>query len=180
MKYGPEVQERAYELRMLEGLSTRAATQKMRETWPKFDYRLLRKWEADPVLDWNGRYAEHRRKLAAKSDEARLKAMTPIMEAVQTVREELYQKVIGILRLKDGQNPVNEKNLAQVLRAFNDLCDMELRRIGGGPDMRKPLVEVIEVIFMVIERTPNVGPVFKAHRREIVDAVYEIIEEKKE
>jgi hypothetical protein len=179
-RYSPEAKERAYLLLMIEGCTQKETIRRMREEYPAFSQTVLYRWKRDAKLNWKGRCEEYQRQIAKKNDEAMVKAVTPILTAIQTIREETYLRLVEILKLKEGQNPISEKNFAGVLRAFTELADMELRRAGSGPGGRTSIEQVVMVIFAVIERTPNVGPIFAAHRREIAEAVYEIIEDKKE
>ena len=183
-RYGPEGQERAYEMLMIEGKPCAEVVRRIRETCPKFSHTQLYRWKHDAKLDWDGRSERYRREIAEKNDLERVKAMTPIMTSVQTIREETYLLLLDILQLKDKDgkrvNPIDGKNIGQVMKAFVQLADMELRRFGTGSGKQASVEQVIQVIFMAIERTPNVGPVFLAHRQEITDAVFEIIEEKAE
>jgi len=183
-RYGPDVQERAYEMLMIEGKPCAEVVRRIRETCPKFSHTQLYRWKHDKALDWDGRAERYRREIAEKSDAERLKNITPIMTAVQTIREETYLRLIDLFKLKDKDgnptNPIDAKNIGQVMKAFVQLADMEMRRFGAGSGRQASVEQVIQVIFMAIERTPNVGPVFAAHRQEITDAVFEIIEEKAE
>lgn len=173
-KYGAEATEKAYELYMIQQLPMKDVVRKMKEDYPVFGMSTLSKWREDKTLDWTGRYDKHRKELAAKSDKALVKQITPIATAIQEIREQTYQQIIAILN--SGKSPINEKNFGMVLQAFVKLADLETRKTGGGKET--PVKDVISVIFMVLEKSPAFGPVFQAHKNEIVDAIYEEIETK--
>jgi hypothetical protein len=181
-RYGPEVQERAYELLMIQGMPCAEVVRTIRQTCPKFSHTQLYRWKNDMRLDWEGRAERHRRQIAEAHDAERLKQLTPIMTTIQTIREETYKRLLEILQLRDENgkpvNPIDSKNIGQVMKAYVQLVNLEMQMTGGGTERRASIEQVIGVIFMAIERTPNVGPVFAAHRQEITDAVFEIIDDK--
>lgn len=181
-KHPVEVQERAYDLYMVKQTPFSRVVEMLRTEYGSFASGTLTKWAHDPNLNWAGRYAEYRLAVAKAADAARVKEITPILTAIQEIREATYQQLRTILLLgqtdKDG-NPValiTPNNVAKIVQAFTQLADLELRKTGGGRGNSAGIEQVINVIIAVIERTPNVGPVFAAHRGEIVDAVFKEIE----
>lgn len=183
-KHPLAVQERAYELYMVQRLPFQRVVQMLRSEFGSFSGGTLTKWSHDERLDWDGRYAEYRLQVAKEADKKRVKEITPIATAIQEIREDTYQQLKTILKLGepdengDVRNPIDSKNLGQVLQAFTRLVDLEMRRVGDGKTPQVGVVQVINVIFQVIEKTPGVGPVFSAHRKEIAEAVFEEIESK--
>ena len=67
-KYKAEVQEKAYELFMIQQLSFLEVMKRMREAYQTFSKNTLTKWKNDPKLGWEGRYEQYCRALAEKSD----------------------------------------------------------------------------------------------------------------
>jgi hypothetical protein len=180
-KHSVEVQERAYDLYMVQRTPFHRVVQMLRDEFGSFSSGTLTKWSHDADLDWDGRYAEYRLRVAQEADKRRVKDITPIATAIQEIREDTYQQLRIILQLgepdKDGnvKSPIDSKNLGKVLEAFVKLADLEMRRIGDGRRNQVGVVQVITVIFDVIEKTPGVGPVFAAHRQQITEAIFEEI-----
>jgi hypothetical protein len=182
-KHPVEVQERAYELHMVQQIPYQKVVKILKEEFGSFAWGTLVKWRHNTDLDWEGRYREYCKNVAAATDKALVKKITPITTCIQEIREDTYQQLKTLLTLglqdKDGYPVpiIDAKNLGQVLQGFTRLVDLEMRRMGDGKTQQAGIVQVINVIFTVIENTPGVGPVFKAHRKQITDAVYEEIKE---
>ncbi len=180
-KHGLEVQEKAYEMYMVQRMAFHRVVEALRREYGTFSSGTLTKWSHDPALDWNGRYAEYRLQVAKEADKKRVTEITPIATCIQEIREDTYQQLKAILKLgqtdKDGKPifPIDAKNLGQVLQGFTKLVDLELRKVGDGSAQKFGVAQVINVIFTVIERTEGVGPVFTAHRKEIAEAIFEEI-----
>lgn len=171
-KYGAEVQEKAYELYMVQQLSFLDTLKKMREEYPKFSKGTLTKWKNDPVLEWEGRYAKYARELAEKNDIERAKKITPILHTIQDIREQVYLKLIDFLEKSDV---ITDKNIGHVLSSFVKMGELEYK-MTGGTQSGTPVKQVINVLLMVIEKNPNVGPVFKAYKSEIENSVFKMIQ----
>lgn len=180
-RHGVEVQERAYDLYMVQRMPFRQVVQALRAEYGTFSGGTLTKWSHDPALDWDGRYAEYRLALEKKADKLRVKEITPIATAIQEIREDTYQQLRLILKLGEvdengnTKNPIDSKNLGKVLEAFVKLADLEIKKIGDGRKNQVAVIQVITVIFDVIEKTPGLGPVFSAHRQQITEAIFEEI-----
>lgn len=180
-KHAIEVQERAYELYMVERRPFSQVVQMLRGEFGVFSGGTLTKWSHDPRLDWDGRYAEYRLALEKAADKKRVKEITPIATAIQEIREDTYQQLRIILKLGEAdengnvKSPIDAKNIGKVLEAFVKLADLEIRKVGDGRRNQVPIIQVVQVIFDVIEKTPGVGPVFAAHRQHITEAIFEEI-----
>ena len=175
-KYGAEAQEKAYELFMMQRKPFQEVMRQMKAEFPSFSKGTLTKWINDKGLDWSGRYRKYCDALAEKNDAVRVKAITPMITAVQDIREETYKQIMKILEKTNEKEEtlVSEKNLANVLKAFAELAQIELRMTGSGS--RTPVNQVINVIFMVIENDPNIGPVFKQYKNKLQSAIIAEIE----
>jgi len=175
-KYNAEAQEKAYDLRMIQQLSFLEVWRKMREKYPTFSKGILTKWLNDPNLDWEGRYNEYCRAIVKKNDEERVKQIVPIVTAIEDIRDKVYNKLVTFLGAE--KTVITEKNIGLVLSSFVKMGDLEYK-IKGGKHSMTPVKQVINVIIMALEKNPNIGPVIKAHRGEIVDAVFEEIKGEK-
>jgi len=51
---------------------------------------------------------------------------------------------------------------------------MENKMSGGGKS-GTPVKEVMTVIFMMLEKNPNIGPVLRQYKQEIEDAIFKEI-----
>ena len=170
-KCPPEVREKAYDLFMIQQLPYEEAVRKMREEYPTFAKNNLTKWKNDPELNWEGRYKEYCKALAIKSDKERVKKIKPMVYCIEEIRDKLYDQLIAFLEKGDC---LTVKNIGLVLTAFVRLGDLEYKMKGGRHSMT-PVQQVINIIIMALEKNPNVGPVIKAHKHEIIDAVFEEI-----
>lgn len=178
-KHAIEVLERAYELYMVQQTPHHKAVAMLRQEFGTFSSGTLTKWSHDEGLDWAGRYAKYRLALEREADKHRARDITPIATAIQEIREDTYQQLRIILKLGEmdengnTKNPIDSKNIGKVLEAFVKLADLEMKRVGNGRKNQIAVVQVVMVIFDVIEKTPGVGPVFAAHRQQITDAIFE-------
>jgi len=171
-KYKAEVQEKAYELFMIQQLSFTEVMKRMREGYPTFAKNTLTKWKNDSKLGWAGRYDQYCRALAEKSDKERIKKIKPIVEVIEDIRDKIYERLLTALK---RDNIVTEKNIGLVLSAFVRMSDLEYK-MKGGRQFQTPAKQVINIILAVLEKNPRVGPAIKASKREIVDAIFEEIE----
>lgn len=165
-KYGAEIQEKAYDLFMIQQLSFMDVIRKMH-----ISKGTLTKWKNDPKLDWEGRYSKHCEAIAEKNDAERIKKIKPILYTIQDIREKVYNELITFLEKGDT---ITDKNLGLVLSSFVKMGDLEYR-ISGGNRAMTPVRQVINVLIMVLEKNPNVGPVIAAHKSEIEEAIFEEI-----
>jgi hypothetical protein len=172
-KYGPDAQETAYQLMMIQQKPFPEVIKIMRETYPTFSKGTLTKWRNDVMLDWAGRYEKHRSAIAAKTDKELARQVKPILGTIQELREKVFTQLVEYL---EGKNIITDKNVAHVLASFVKLGDLEFKMTGGAQPST-PVSQVVKVLIMVIEKNPNIGPVFRAHKDEIIDAVFEEISE---
>jgi hypothetical protein len=170
-KYGAEAQEKAYELMMIRQLPFMDVVRQMREEYPTFAKGTLTKWKNDVRLDWAGRYERHRRAIAEKSDAERVKQIKPVLHTIQDIRESVYNQLVEFLK---GKRVITDKNVGLVLSSFVKLSDLEYK-MTGGRRTSTPVNQVVQILIMVLEKNKNVGPVIKAHRNEIIEAVFEEI-----
>lgn len=172
-KYGAEAQEKAYELMMVQQLSFMEVIQRMREEYPTFSKGTLTKWKNSQKLDWEGRYQKYCDKLAEVSDKERLKKVKPIVQAVEEIRDGVYNQLVTAL--KSESTVITEKNIGLVLTAFARMGELEYK-MKGGKRSYTPMKQVIGIIFMALEKNPNVGPVITAYKKEIEEAIFEEIQ----
>lgn len=179
-KYGAEVQEKAYELLMIQQLPFQKAMRRMRDEYPTFSGGTLSRWKNDPVLNWEGRYRNYCDKLAERNDLERLRRIKPIVHAVQEIRDDVYNQLVRYMKIlvTKKENSINEKNLAQVLTAFSRLVEIEYQMTGGDKSPNQ-IKNVINIIFIALEKNPTVGPVIRAHKTEIEEAIFEMIAREK-
>jgi len=170
-KYAAEVQEKAFELHVVKRLTVAETVRKMREEYPKFAQNTLSHWIKDPVLNWQARYEKYLVKVGEKNDKDRARKVKPIVRAVEEIRDDVYKQLIKALHDTDL---INERNIGVVLSSFAKLGELEYR-IKGGRHAMTPVKEVIGIIFMILEKNPNVRPVITAYRREIEKAIFEEI-----
>ena len=175
-KYGPEVQEKAFELFKIQGLPFMQVIKEMRKEYPTFCKGILTKWKNDTVLDWEGRYYRHCQTIAKKNDEERVKQFKPVLQTIQDIREEVYNQLVDFLKKQKGV--ITDTNIGHVLSSFVKLGELEYKMTGGGQTMT-PVKQVINVLLLVIEKNPNVGPVFQAYKHEIEEAVFEMLKSEK-
>jgi len=170
-KCPPEVKERAFELFMIQQLPYEETIRRMREEFPKFAKNNLTKWKNDPELNWEGRYKKYCKALAVKSDKERVKKIKPMVEAIEEIRDKVYDQLITCLKKDDL---ITDKNIGLVLSAFARLGGLEYK-MKGKKHSAAPIRQVINVLIMVLEKNPNVGPVIAAHKHEIEEAIFEEI-----
>jgi len=171
-KYKAEAQEKAYDLKMIQQFSFLEVWKRMREEYPTFSKGTLTKWMNDPNLDWEERYNKYCRALATKNDEKRVKQIVPIVTAIEDIRDKVYNNLVTFLGTENVV--ITEKNIGLVLSSFVKMGDLEYK-IKGGSHSTTPVKQVINVLIMVLEKNPNVGPVIKAHKQEIEEAIFEEI-----
>jgi len=168
-KYGPEAQEKAYELLMIRRLPFLTAIERMREEYPTFSRGTLTKWKNSAELNWEGRYRAYCEEIQRKTDKELVKQFTPVLKTIQEIREKVYEKLVAFL---EGSDVITDKNVAHVLSSFVKMGELEHKLTGGG-STGAPVKNVVNILLMVIEKNPKVGPMFKAYRQEIIDAVFE-------
>ncbi|MBA7529774.1 hypothetical protein ES705_21973 [subsurface metagenome] len=168
-KYGAEAQEKAYQLFKIQQLPFDMVIKKMREEYPTFSKGTLTKWRK--VLAWDDRYGNFCKDLAAINDKELVKKIKPIVYAIESIREEVYDKLIDCLKKKDI---VTEKNFGYVLAAFVRMGELEYKMKGGRQSL-PPVKQVVNVILMALEKNPVVGPIIAANKSQIEDAIFEEI-----
>ena len=173
VKYGAEAHEKAYELMMVQHLPFTDVIRKMREQYTTFSKGTLTKWKNSPKMDWEGRYQKYCDKLAEKSDKERLKKIKPIVEAIEEIRDGVYNQLVNAL--KSESTVITEKNIGLVLTAFARMGELEYK-MKGGKRSYTPMKQVIGIIFMALEKNPNVGPIITSYKKEIEEAIFEEIQ----
>jgi len=173
-KYGHEAKEKAYELWYIQRLPFTKVIARMREEYPTLAYNTLTKWSKDRRLAWDIRYDEYCRTLERQADKKRVKEMVPIVTAIEEIREKVYNQLVSCL--EKNADVVTEKNIGLVLASFVRLGELEYRMKGKSSDT--PYKKVINVLILALEKNPNIGPLIKAHKNEIVDAIIEEIKTK--
>ena len=168
-KYNSEAQEKAYDLKMIQQLSFLEVWRKMREEYPTFSKGILTKWLNDPNLDWECRYNAYCRTIVEKNDKERVKQIVPIVTAIEDIRDKVYNKLVTFLKTENIV--ITEKNIGLVLSSFVKMGDLEYKIKGGGNSIT-PVKQVINVLIMVLEKNPNIGPIIKAHKHEIEEAIF--------
>jgi len=174
-KFNAEAQEQAYDLMMVQQMPFTTVVKRMREIYGKFAAGTLSKWKNDTALDWEGRYRKYCEELAAKNDKLRVKEITPMISAIQEIRENIFKQLVTVF--EEGNKKITTKNLGSVLLAFTKLADLEYRMSGRGKGNQEPIQKVVNMIFMVLENNPNIRPVIQAHKHELVEAITMQIED---
>ena len=172
IRYDNDAKEAAYDLHKLQGLSFSKVIEKMRETYPGFSKNTLTAWKNDADLDWDGRHKKFCQALAKRRDKDYLVKFKPINETIKHVREKLYNQIVAAL--DKNMDIVTDKNLGYILTAFAKLADIELKMTAKG-DSGSSIPQVINVIFLILEKDPGIGPLLKTRKNEIVDAIYTVI-----
>ena len=171
-RYDADVQEKAYQLHMVQQLTIRETVETLRQERPSFSQGRLSKWKADPVMDWDGRYQRYLRAVQEKTDKALVKKITPIVTVIQDIREKVYDALKNV----NYSKLLDEKSIGPVLSAFVKLGDLELKLTGGKKDVT-PVTQVVHMLLIVLERDPVLGPLLSKRKMEISEAVFEMIEE---
>ena len=173
-KYGHEVKEEAYVLWYIQQLPFTTVLKKMREKYPHLAKNTLTNWRKDTNLAWDIRYDEYCRTLQQIADEERVKEMVPIVTAIEDIRDKVYNKLVTFLNAAEGTAVITDKNFGFVLSSFAKLGELENKMKGKGSPAT-PVKQVINVVIMALEKNPNVGPLIKAHKHEIEEAIIEQI-----
>lgn len=169
-KYDADVQEKAYQLHMIEQKTIKDTVAIMKHEHPAFSHNPLLRWKASPVLDWDGRYQRYIRAAQDKTDKALMKKITPIINVIQEIREQTYLVLREVIR----RESVTEKNLGPVLMAFVKMGELEFKMTGGSKS-NTPINHVVNMLIMVLEKDPVLGPLLSTRKIEISEAVFEMI-----
>ncbi|OPL13696.1 MAG: hypothetical protein AVO39_10180 [delta proteobacterium MLS_D] len=174
-KYKAEVKEKAYELFMIQQMPFLRVVDMMKQDYPTFSKGTLTKWKNDPKLDWEGRYQTYCTAIAIRNDAELAKKTRPILDTLRITRQKVFEEIKDLF--DDKTRVINEKNIGLVLSSFVRMCDLEVKMTGGAQNQTSA-AQIVQVIIMVLEKDPNVGPVLTAHKTNIVDAIFEEIKEK--
>lgn len=172
VRYDNDAKEAAYDLHKLQGLTFSKVIEKMRETYPGFSKNTLTAWKNNTDLDWDGRHLKFCRDLAKRRDKNYLVKFKPINETIKDVREKVYNQIVAAL--DRDVDIVTDKNLGYILNSFAKLADIELKMNAKG-DSGSSIPQVINVIFLILEKDSSIGPLLKTRKNEIVDAIYTMI-----